>query len=100
MALKARLIGAVCNKRVFRVPVVVQFNSSHLCKTLARLQFTVIAHNPAEAANWARDQFSNRPETEVFAFGPQGGATKRYIGWESAIWDGLCSQSYNQLKLF
>ena len=72
----------------YRVPVLVDFNSSRACATVARAEFTVIAKSATEAANWVRDNEPGvrcRAETEIHAWGPKGGHVERYIGWESAI---------------
>ena len=72
----------------YRVPVVVEFNDSRACATIARREFTVTAKSAAEAANWVRDNepgVRGRAETEIHAWGPKGGHVERYIGWESAI---------------
>ena len=83
---RAWKVGAIGGKPVYRVPVVILENSSRACETLRRREFTVLAWSAPDAANWARDnECDNRPETEVYAFGPKGGEAYRYIGWESAI---------------
>lgn len=81
----AQRIGSYKGKPVYRVPVRVLANDSRQCRTVAEARFTVIARSAVEAANWARDQVATRPETEVFAYGPKGGETYRFVGWESAI---------------
>lgn len=81
---QARLIGTVNGRRVYRVPVRVSLNNSHAL-TSDDIEFEVIATGAADAANWVREQFATRPETEIYAYGPQGGETHRYVGWESAI---------------
>lgn len=50
----ARQIGVYQGKRVYRFPVVILFNNSRLCRTVARLEFDVISTSVKEAANWAR----------------------------------------------
>lgn len=72
----------------YRVPVVVNFNNSRQCATVATAEFTVIAKSATEAANWVRDNepgVVGRPETEIHAWGPKGGHVERYIGWESSV---------------
>lgn len=96
----ARQIGVYQGKRVYRFPVVILFNNSSLCRTVARLEFDVISTSVKEAANWARDQVANRPETEIIAYGPKGGETRRYVGWESAIGHELMSSRGTDLSLF
>ena len=82
---RARLVGKVCCKPVYRVPVYVVMNDSTLCATVAERRFEVLARNAAEAANLVRDEYLARPETEIYAYGPQGGEVYRYVGWESSI---------------
>ncbi len=70
----------------YRVPVVILFNNSRACATVAKIETTVVAHSAAHAANWARDEIvEDRPETEIYAWGPKGGRVHRYVGWYSAI---------------
>lgn len=78
-------VGKLQGRNVYRVPVTVQLNSSRLCTTVARHRMTVLAYGAADAANYARNLYATRAETEIFATGPRGGITKRYVGWESAI---------------
>jgi hypothetical protein len=73
-------------KPAYRVPVVVKFNDSRLCATVAELRTSVIALSVEDAANFVRDEFGSRAETEITAYGPKGGKCHRYIGWESSIW--------------
>lgn len=47
----------------------------------------VIAPDAASAANLVRDEIAahvDRP-TEIVAYGPGGGETRRWIGWESMV---------------
>jgi hypothetical protein len=86
----ARYIGRDAGgRKVYRIPVKVIFNNSagtidDWCNP-PTAEFDVIAYSAADAANWARAQYATRPETEIVAWGPQGGETRRFIGWESAI---------------
>ena len=89
----AQFIGRYKGRRVYRVPVRVTLNNSagrmeHWINP-PRLEFSVIALSPADAANWAREHVGARPETEIEAYGPKGGRTCRYIGWESAIFGAM-----------
>lgn len=68
-----------------KVPVQVLINDSRMCWTILEVRFWVIARSAKEAANWARDRLATVPEVEVFAWGPKGGETHRFVGWESAI---------------
>lgn len=85
----ARFIGKVGGKRAFRFKVRALFNNSRLCATIATADFDVIAHNAADAANYVRDMFGTRPETEIVTFGPKGGRTTRFVGWHSAIGNAI-----------
>ena len=76
-------------KRMYRVPVRVDFNDSRRCATVAVLHLEVVARSAAAAANYMRDRYADRPETEVTAWGPKGGKAYRYIGYESAIWAAM-----------
>jgi hypothetical protein len=85
----AEKIGRYQGKPVYRVPVVVKFNDSRQCRTVAERTYTVISHSPADAANAVRQEWAHRPETEVVAYGAKGGETYRYVGWFSAIGHAL-----------
>jgi len=82
---RARLVGRVSRRPLFRVPVFVVMNDSTLCATVAERRYEVLARNATEAANLLRDEYAERPETEIYAYGPQGGEVYRYVGWESSI---------------
>jgi len=81
----ARYLGKIAGKRAYRFPVEVHLNDSRACATLQVLHSDCISHSAAEAANWAREIAGTRPETEIIVYGPKGGETRRFIGWESAI---------------
>jgi len=87
--MKARPLGRIAGRMVYRVPVRVTFNDSR--GTVAdwceppRGTVHVTAHSAAAAANYVRDLCSTRAETEIEAYGPGGGVTRRYVGWMSAI---------------
>lgn len=78
-------VGKYKGRRFYRVPVCVLFNDSRRLSTIAQLTVTVLAPSAADAANYMRDAYATRPETEVFAKRPKGAIVKRYVGWESAI---------------
>lgn len=84
--------GKYRGRMFYRVPVCVQFNDSRQCATIARLTVHVLAPSAADAANYMRDAYATRPETEVYAKGPRGAIVKRYIGWESAIGAALFAE--------
>jgi len=96
---RARLLGKLHGRKVYRVPVRVLFNSSRACATLAETLVYVDSYSAVDAANAIRDEVALRAETEVYAYGPQGGRVTRYVGWESAIWSGLCQSRDAQLAL-
>lgn len=87
----ARPLGKVKGRMVSRFKVRAVFNNSYECRTVATLDYDVIAHTASDACNLIRDLWQHRPETEIITYGPQGGETRRYIGWESAIFNGIRS---------
>jgi len=87
--MKARFIATYKGKRYYRVPVVIRCNDIVRCLTVAEYKTTVLARNATEAANYVRDEWAHRPETEVFAYGPKGGEVMRYVGWYSCIGNAL-----------
>ena len=95
---RAQHIGWVKGKPVYRVPVFVLLNDSTLCSTVAEYRYDVIARSATAAANLLRDEWAARPETEIFAFGPEGGKVHRFVGWESAIGHAML-EPRNQLTL-
>lgn len=92
----AQYIGRYKGRRVHRYPVRVTFNNSRgrLADWLSppRAEFAVIACTPADAADWARRWCGARAETEIDVYGPKGGRTRRYIGYESAVWAAMCAR--------
>lgn len=89
--MNARLIGKDARgRKLYRVPVRVTFNNSSgsIDDWIAPpyVEFDVIAHSAADAANWAAREYETRPESEIVAFGPQGGRTRRFITWERAVY--------------
>ena len=94
--LRAEKLNKVDGKQFYRVPVRILFNNSGQCRTdLVRI-VSVIARNATDAANLVRDEYSWRPETEVFAYGPKGGEVYRYVGFYSFIADGLFGNGGNR----
>jgi hypothetical protein len=91
--------GSYRGRRCYRIPVTVDLNDSQLCATIARLRFNVIAPTAAAAADWTRDRFATRPETEIRATGPRGGVVKRFVGWQSAIGAELFDRTPRPLQL-
>lgn len=74
---------------IYRVPVLVRFNNSRgtvdeWCNPPEEWH-DVDAPSARAAADYIRDQYARRAETEVIAYGPRGGRVTRYIGWTSAI---------------
>jgi hypothetical protein len=96
---KAYRIGTIAGRPVYRIPVRVACNDSRKLATVAEYFYRVIAYSAAGAANYIRDQFATRPETEVFAYGPQGGETYRYVGWESAIGSAMFDRPRSSMRL-
>ena len=97
MMRRARLLGRDARgHRVYRVPVrMVYANSRGTVSEWLNprtVDMSVIAYSAADAANWAIEQAGPVPEVTVYAYGPAGGETRRYQGWQSAIgramWDG------------
>jgi len=81
----AQKVGRLNGKNVYRVPVYVRANDSRQCATVAEFGPTwVTAYGAADAANFLNEEI-NRPETEVYAYGPKGGEVMRYTGWQSHI---------------
>jgi hypothetical protein len=72
-------------KKLWKVPVKVLVNDSRLCETIRKVEFWLIAKSAVDAANWVRDRMQYLPETEIWAWGPKGGETYRYVGWETAV---------------
>lgn len=87
--MKARLLGTIAGRKVYRVPVRVTLANSS--GTLAdwcdppRAVLHVIAHSAADAADYVRAAYATRAETTIEAFGPGGGITRRFVGWHSAV---------------
>jgi len=81
----ARFLGRYQGRNVYRVPVRVLHNSSALCATVREDLVYVDAYTAADAANLVRDEHQTMPETEIYAYGPKGGRTGRYVGWYTAI---------------
>lgn len=87
--MKARLLGTIAGRKVYRVPVRITLNNSR--GTLAdwtdppRDVVYVTAHSAADAADHVRAAYATRAETQIEAFGPAGGATRRFVGWHSAV---------------
>lgn len=96
---KAYRIGTVAGRPVYRIPVRVACNDSRRMATVAEYFYRVIAYTAAGAANFVRDQYATRPETEVFAYGPNGGETYRYVGFESAIGTAMFSRPAESMRL-
>ena len=76
-------------KKLWKVPVVIRVNDSRFCATVQEKTIWLIAKSPVDAANWVRDQLNFLPETEVEAYGPNGGRNYRYVGWYSAMATGI-----------
>jgi len=95
--LRARRVDDYQGKRMYRVPVEIKFNDSQRCATVAEAVIVVLAPSSVDAVDWVRDQI-NRPETEFVGYGPRGGQTYRYMGWESHIGCSLLKSDYMKPK--
>jgi len=84
-----RLSSWLGGRPAYRVPVLVRFNDSRQCATVAEVRLSVVARSVVEAVNHVRDEMRHIPETEVIGYGPKGGKVQRYVGWYSAIGAGL-----------
>lgn len=93
--LAARSLGTLHGKRVYRFPVRVQLNNSRECRTVAELVYLVHSHTAAAAADYVRNLWATRAETEITCYGPKGGkAAYRFIGWESAVGNAMIANHY------
>jgi hypothetical protein len=84
----AHYLGRHKGKKVYRFPVKVVLNDSRNHRTWGNEPeewYQVTANTASDAVNYIRELYRFRPETEVFAYGPNGGETHRYIGWETCI---------------
>lgn len=86
----ARLVGTDAHgRKVYRVPVRITLNNSRGSVadwTDPPTQWVhVLSHSAADAANYLARIYATRAETEIDAFGPQGGRVRRFIGWHSAV---------------
>lgn len=102
--MNARQIGKDARgRKLYRVPVRVTFNNS--AGTLddwispPTIEFDVIAYSADDAANWAALEYKTRPETEIVAFGPQGGRTRRFITWERAVYAEMMTRGTSTAQL-
>lgn len=100
----AKYLGRLKGKNIYRFPVqVILCNSrDHTTWGCEKEEWhQVIAPSAADAANYVRNLYHLRAETNVYAYGPKGGATYRYVGWESAIFDAMIEapDPRNQLQL-
>lgn len=75
--------GRYKGRRWYLVPVLVRLNDSQTLESRS-VEFRILAAGPADAANYVLAAI-NRPETEVFAWGPKGGRVHRYSGWYAYI---------------
>jgi hypothetical protein len=102
--MNARKIGKDAHGReLYRVPVRVTFNNSRgsIDDWIAPpyIEFDVIAYNAADAANYAAREYETRPETEIVAFGPQGGRTRRFISWDRAVYSTMMHRGPSTAQL-
>jgi len=97
----ARRVGRLNGRPVYEFFVLIRHNDSRALATVCERLVRIKAHTAAAAANAVRDEVGEVPETEIVAYGPKGGRTERFIGWESAIWNSILQvrQGGNQLAL-
>jgi hypothetical protein len=69
----------------WRVPVRITICDSYLCRTDLKVEFYMTAKSAVEAANWCMDRLRQMPSTTVEAWGPKGGRTTRFNGWNTAM---------------
>ena len=102
--MNARNIGKDARgRKLYRVPVRVTFNNSAgtINDWIAppTIEFDVIAYSAADAANWAAREYETRPESEIVAFGPQGGRARRFISWERAVYAEMLTRGPRTAQL-
>jgi len=100
----ATLVGMYRGRKVYRVPVDVRLSDSRsdlleTCGTIGTVHTSILAHSAQDAANAIADEWRNRPETEVVAYGPKGGKTARYIGWYTAIGSAMFAERPAQVQI-
>lgn len=101
----ARLMGLLNGRKVYQFDVKIVLNKSN--GTIddwtdpTTIRESVIAYTAAAAADYARDMWIHRAETEITVYGPHGGrAAYRFIGWTSAIGSMMFNRpSARQLSL-
>jgi hypothetical protein len=93
--LRAYFLGFFKGKKVYRFPVIVTLNkgfggSVEDWTDPRQERHEVVAFTAAQAADYVRDLYATRAETELTVYGPKGGkAAYRFIGWHSAIGAGV-----------
>jgi hypothetical protein len=98
---RAHCTGRLNGRKVSRYPVLVRLNNSRACRTDREVVHVVLAYTAPDAAAYVRELYATRAETEIIAFGPYGGQTHRYIGWETAIGAAMAARPrQQQLTLF
>ena len=92
--IKARKLGKVNGRAVYRFPVRVDLNDT-LTRTFEskRLEFHVSAYTAKDASEFARQkivagfiQAKDYCPAEIAVTGVRGGIVENFIGWERAIW--------------
>lgn len=85
----AQYIGKYKGKRYYRVPCkVVAADTQRL--THATIECEVIAPSARDAANYlAQGEYSLMPNSNIYAYGPRGGRTFRFVGYETAIYNAM-----------
>jgi hypothetical protein len=96
----ARLLGKLPNgTKVYRVPVDIDANNSRDLST-QRVRVYVDAASARDALRYVRDELALRPETELTAYGPKGGAQRAFVGWYTAVAEAMHAEVMRrQLRL-
>lgn len=90
---KAQYLGKLNGRKVHAYPVRVRHNNSRQLATIAEYTIAVVAYTATDAANAVRRDVATIAETEITAYGPYGGETSRYVGWDSAIGEMLSERA-------
>lgn len=102
--MKARLLGHIKDRAVFRFPVKVKCGqNASLLQTVEGYEqevVTVIAPTAKEAADFVADKLKTIPCVQLEVFGTKGGvAAHRYWGWDRAIFNRLLQSRSDQPQL-
>lgn len=99
----AQLIGKYQGKRVYRYPYKVVFSGLDRQYWEISQEGTVVSQSAADAAWFVKEQVRalgvDHP-FEIHIYGPKGGKTSRFEGWESVIGSALMRRASPQQPLF